>query len=59
MLTYPAWCKEMQTKLEADVDHVLFPEDEPPFFDWTTYVYCNFILLLVSFVLLDNGQQEV
>ena len=36
MLTYPAWCEEMQTKLEADTGHVLFPANEPPFFNRVT-----------------------
>jgi hypothetical protein len=42
MLTYPTWCQEMQTQLDGDVNHVLFRENESPFFDWAAYEYFNF-----------------
>jgi hypothetical protein len=58
LITYPAWCEQMQTKLDDDVGNVMFPENETAFFDRNTYVAFNVILDSINFFL-ECAQQEV
>ena len=59
LITYPAWCEQMQTKLDDDVGHVMFPEGKPAFFDSNMYVCFNVILVLIYYFLSERAQQEV
>ncbi len=59
LITYPAWCEQMQTKLDDDVGHVMFPEDEPAFFDRNTYVSFNVIPYSINLFISESAQQEV